>query len=275
LCHGSCQKAGDVIDLIGFATIGENYNPANSRDVSQAMLNLTSGYKVCPPVISKTTRRPELPGEIWKMFPLGKEVIEYAATKRGLTEDTLRAFGIGQVNGDLLSQAFELLGEKTTWKYDRIGMTIPTFHFGTLTMVKIRWIDAQKKGRFINLPGSSPGLFGFNDVFNATGPIVIVKGEIPKMVLWQRGITAAAAPTAGEGQVDDSWGVWTRYSSNAIVIGDNDPEAVMEKLSDAYAKRCSVFGAKLYLPPPQHKDVDDWILGDPTAMDQIRKWMYA
>jgi hypothetical protein len=272
-CWGSCSRRGDIIDMVGYMAFGERYDPNSSRDVLAAVCKLREGYQPCPPDPQKSRKVEQLPYNLWKLFPLGERVIEYGR-KRGLSPETLRAFGVGQADGETLGAAMESVGLEP-WQTDKVYMTIPTFHFGTVLMIKLRWIDAPgKKQRFIAFPGSRPGLFGFQDVFNTTSPIAIVKGEIPKMVLWERGIIAAAAPTAGEGQIDDSWGVFTSAARNSIVIGDNDPEKVAEQLATAYERRCKVFRGKLYFPPPEFHDLDEWVLADKSAISTIRSWMH-
>jgi hypothetical protein len=272
-CWGNCNRRGDIIDMIGYTTQGEAYNETSKNDVLAAITTLRTGYKVCPPAPTKTTgKRKNLPYDLWKAFPLGDKVIAYGK-KRGLKPETLEAFGVGQADEKSLARALEMVGEEP-WKTDRIYMTMPTFHFGTLKMIKMRWIDAPgKKQRFMAFPGSAPGIFGFSDIFNVTEPLAIVKGEISKMVLWERGLENVGAPNVGESAMDETWGVWTRASRNVITIGDNDPEKVAVKLAVAYERRCRIFRSKLYFPPNQFHDVDDWLLGDKAALDQIKRWL--
>jgi len=269
-CFG-CGLRGDVVDIIGYAKI-PGYDPIKAEHIKAAVSLLRAGYEMSPTDHKPQTKK-TLPPDLYRMFPLGDKVIEYGKT-RGLTADTLEAFGVGQADKNTLVAALERLGENASWVTNRTYMTLPTFHFGALMMIKLRDISARSKGRFIAMPGSAPGLFGFSNIYNKSFPIAIVKGEIPVMVLWQRGIEHVAAPTAGEGMIDEKWKVFVSYATNRIVIGDNDPQKVKDKLAAAYVKRCHVFGAKLHFPPEEHHDVDDWVLSDPRAMDTIRQWLY-
>jgi len=273
-CFG-CDRKGDVIDLIGYMSIGVQYNPHSPGDVSKAIEMLIKGYKLSPPEDIASRPRPKtLSYDLWKAFPLGDRVIEYAKA-RGLTAETLQAYGIGEANYEVLKDAISSSGGKADWvRPEDLWMTLPTFHHGKLMGIKMRNINATgKRNRFISFPGSQAGLFGMTNVFNTSSPIVIAKGEISTMNLWQRGIQHVAAPNCGEGMVDLKWGVWTNWSERAIIIGDNDPEEIKSKLSKAYAKRCETFRAKLYFPPNKYHDVDNWLLDDPGAINEIQGWL--
>ena len=271
LCHG-CGTEGDVIDLIGFMVLGRDYNPSSPKDVGRAIEMLIKGYKLSPPELSKPKPR-GLSYELWKAFPLGEQVISYGGN-RGLTAETLQAFGVGQADKSNLYDLLKGAGLDPAWLSSQVFMTMPTFHHGKLIGIKLRNIkSAGKRNRFFQFPGSSPGLFGMGNIYNTSEPIVIVKGEISTMNLWQRGLIHTAAPNCGEAMVDSAWGIWTSWSKKVIVIGDNDPEQIKNQLSKAYLKRCETFRADLRFPPEKYHDVDDWLLGDPGAIDEIQGWL--
>jgi hypothetical protein len=156
-------------------------------------------------------------------------------------------------------------------------MTMPVLHGDRLMGIKMRNLKARdKKDRFRSEAGSVAGLFGFNFVNHTTGPVAIVKGEIPVMVLSQFGILACA-PTGGEGSYykHEELLLPLAFASRRIVIGDNDrdPE-VREKMQLAARRRGEIFRAPVFFPPEPFAGVDDWLLAKPgEALPAIRRWL--
>lgn len=261
-CHGSCGLDGDVIDLVGYMSI-PGYSPSDSQHVKRSLALLDSGHKISPPKL--TQKKPTaLPRDLWKSFlPSGHEVQEYAS-RRGLTPDTLRKFGVGQYTTTDVYQ----LGIASTW------MTIPTMSGGRLEMIKMRNILAVgKKDRYRTYPGSTAGLFNFNNVYGRVGPVAIAKAEISAMLLDQYGILACA-PTAGEGNSEQEMYLPIAFSERRVVIGDNDPEPIAEKTLAHLRERGALFKASIRLPPAEYHDVDDWVLAEPEiAIPTIKAWL--
>ncbi len=254
-CHGSCGLKGDVIDLVGYMQV-PNYDPRNGEHVKRALSILEGGYKISP--VKAQPRAPAIANTADQDFlPAGIEVIEYARS-RGLMPETLQQFHVGQ----------SALHNKT-W------MTIPTFHMGRLMGIKLRNLHpVSNKDRYNSLPGSIGGLFNANDVFYHTGPVLIVKAEIPAMLLKQHGFKACA-PTGGESSSEAELFSFMAWTSRRIVVKDNDrdPE-VRRKMDIAAARRAEVFRAELKAPPEEFKDIDEWILADAEyALRTIRRWV--
>jgi hypothetical protein len=237
-CHGNCGLQGDVIDLVGFMRI-PGYQPHNKADIGRALKLLDDRYEkvALPPV-----RRERLRGDAWMDFlPPGVEVIEYAKT-RGLDRATLQKFHVGQSGH---------------W------MTIPAFEEGRLVGIKLR--NLEDGLRYMALKGSHQALFNYDAVYLTAGPVLLVKGEIPCMLLDQLGFQACA-PTGGEGGWRENWRVALALA-NVIVVGDNDETGrVMAE------KRAGFLHGVVKYPPPRFKDVDAWILADPSAVEEIRRW---
>jgi hypothetical protein len=258
-CHGaSCGKEGDVIDLIGYISFGNSYNPKSGEDVQRALALLTGHTRINPPK-QETTKAPTLSNGLYKLYlPAGAEVVAYGK-KRGLTEETLTRFSVGQAR------------TSTTW------MTMPALHGNKLMGIKMRNLNAKdKRDRFRSADGSVAGLFGYNFVNGTTQPVAIVKGEIPVMLLSQFGILACA-PTGGEGSYykHEELLYPLAFAKTRIVIGDNDADRdVREKIHLATQRRASIFQAKMYLPPDPFTGVDDWLLAKPEeALLAIRGWL--
>ena len=239
-CHGNCGLQGDVIDLVGFMRI-PGYEPHNPENIRRALKLLDDKYeKVALPPI----KRARLSGDEWLDFvPPGPEVIEYART-RGLTPETLRKFRIGQ---------------------SKLWMTIPSFEEGRLIGIKMR--NTEQTGlRFMAMKGSHQALFNFDSVFLKSEPVLLVKGEIPCMLLDQYGFLACA-PTGGEGGWKENWRVALALAK-VIVVGDND-----ETGRTMAERRASFLNGEVRYPPPEYKDIDEWILADPKAVDIIKLWL--
>lgn len=244
-CHGSCDMEGDVVDLVGFLRV-PGYDKRDWTKIREALELINERFEIAVPEPEKEVI---LTGrEYLDFLPPGEEVIQYAAS-RGLTEETVKQFRLGQ-SGHFMS--------------------IPLFEEGILKGIKMRnmW-KCDPDRRFYQMMGSRLGLFNYDHVYLRTGPVFVVKGEIPAMLLHQMGY-AACAPTAGEGSYKGNVPRWTGALVLAckIIVGDNDePGRVLGK------KRAMLFGGSLVFPPEQHKDVDAFILAEPEqAKETLKQW---
>jgi DNA primase len=245
-CHGSCDLEGDVVDLIGYMRV-PGYDKRDLEKIRQALALINERFEVSIP---EPVKEVVLTGrEYLDFLPAGEEAIQYAAS-RGLNEETVKRFRLGQMGHH---------------------MTIPLFEEGMLKGIKMRNMHkCDPDRRFFQMAGSRLGLFNYDHVNLRTGPVLVVKGEIPAMLLHQMGY-AACAPTAGEGSYKGQTQRWTGALALAsvIVIGDNDePGRVLGK------KRSIMFGGMLFFPPEQFKDIDAWILADREhAVESIQRWI--
>jgi len=242
-CHGNCGASGDVVDLIGYLRIPA-YDPHDLEHRKRALQLLDERYDCAIAIPEKET---VLYGDEWyRYLPISAAGEDYARS-RGLSDKTIAHFRLGQ-NGTMLS--------------------IPCFEEQRLVGIKFRSIDLAIVGddRFRAVKGSRQGLFNIDDCRYHTGTVFIVKGEIPAMLLWQMGYKAVA-PTSGEGGWVESWRTALALADK-IVIGDNDAPGV--KLGN---KRAALMAAKLVFPPPEYKDIDQWILSAPEkALEQLNTW---
>lgn len=244
-CHGSCDMEGDVVDLVGFLRV-PNYDKRDPDKIRQALNLLGERYAIVIP-----QPEPELLGREWRDFvPPGEEVIQYAAA-RGLTLETLKKFRVGQ--------------------YEHF-MTMPCFEDGVLRGIKLRNIwQCEHNRRFWQLPGSRLGLFNFDAVNLTSRAAVIVKGEIPCMLMDQIGLPYTCAPTGGEGSgmaAVQRWSTALALSMARLVIGDNDRAGI-----ELGHKRKILFDADILFPPTEYKDLDEWILADKEeVIRRVRSW---
>jgi hypothetical protein len=254
-CHGSCNLKGDVIDLVGYINV-PNYDPKDPRMLSRAISVLAgNNFEPSAPEPPKQ-RAARLTPDRWRDFyPPGPEVVEYAE-KRGISRKTLEQFRVGQR---------EFTNPQITW------MTMPAFEDGTLTGIKMRNIgNTSSKDRYRSVGGSVKGLFNYDGVAYKSEKIYVVKGEIAAMVMVENGLLACA-PTGGESQKVTEKMKKALALGDVVVIGDNDPDPEVRKDTRQHAKRrAKNLSAKLFFPPNDYKDVDDWILNDPLAVNKLK-----
>lgn len=247
-CHGNCGLRGDVIDLVGYLSV-PGYDPKNIQYVLRAVSVLGNKHEIVTEPVK--AQRNLLSEDAWRAYvPPGIGVHEYAMD-RGLKRQTVEKFRIGQRND---------------------YMAIPTFENDRLVGIKFRAIVPQDL-RFFTEKGSRSGLFNFDNVLWTDRPVIIVKGEIPAMLLDQYDILACA-PTGGENMRVDEYSRALAFCSRRVVVGDNDyDEEVRKKMQAAARERANALHAELRFPPEKYKDIDEWILADEKAIDIIRSWI--
>jgi hypothetical protein len=58
--------------------------------------------------------------------------------------------------------------------------------------------------------------------------------------------------------------------ADVVVIGDNDPDPkVREETRKLAERRAKELNGKLFFPPEQYKDVDEWIVDDPSVKKKV------
>lgn len=259
-CHGNCGHHGDVIDLVGYLSVTD-YDGNNPEHIQRAISLLDQEAPIRTEPVVAPKRKGLAPNKWRDYLPPGREVIEYAAT-RGLHINTVEKFRIGQYSHFMAMPVFE----------DRI-----------LKMIKFRnlWPTEQCDEsdfdhlRFWTAKGSRKSLFNFDRVAYNPSPILVVKGEIPAMLLDQFGILACA-PTGGESSYVEEWAEALTLSQKIVVVGDNDrdPET-REKMQEFARKRADILHAELRFPPEDFKDIDEFILADIHALELIRSWIWG
>jgi len=261
-CHGTCNQTGDVIDLIGFLEI-PGYKRYNGRLYSQAAETLTGG----PVKATMPTPPPPAPSLAqWiaiEMYPPSEQAVEYAIN-RGIGEEQIEQFLLGSPTPKMREEPFNIY-EPDKW------LSIPTFHHQELMGIKLR--NTTKSGiRYMSVPGSRKGLWNYDKVFLSSDTVLVVKGEIAGIITSGFGFLCCA-PTGGEsGKVSD---IKTALSlSKNIVVGDNDKDPETDrKMKKAAEARAFMLNAELKFPASEYKDIDEWLLNDPSAEDVIGSWI--
>jgi hypothetical protein len=243
-CHGNCGAQGDVIDFIGYMHI-PGYDPHETRmkiDALDLLERDTEVHFVIPEKEVKLSKN-----EWHRFLPISEEGLTYIKG-RGLNETTLIKFKVGSMG---------------KW------LTFPCFEYGELVGIKLRNTTDQGD-RFMALKGSRQGLFNFDAVNLTSDPVLVLKGEIPCMLVEQIGFLCCA-PTGGEGSTAIANKIKSALQfAKKIVVGDNDaPGRKLGKI------RAEMLEGKLVFPPPEWQDIDKMILGmgASDAGNMIRSWL--
>jgi hypothetical protein len=190
--------------------------------------------------------------------------MEYAIS-RGLTEDLVGAFKIGTPPRYMADPPYELW-DPFQW------MAIPYFHHGELMGIKLRNVTSRGP-RYMSLSGSRKGLWGYDDVYLAEYPVLLMKGEIAAMVARRYGFLSCA-PTGGEGSYVNNIRMALAFAKT-IVVGDNDRDPnVREKMTTFLKRRAALLNGTIVYPPKKHKDWDEWVLDSPlSAIAETLRWI--
>jgi len=238
-CHGNCGAYGDVIDLVGYKEIPGYDKVGDHR--REAAERLNGNLNFTPPKPPKPQKT--LSNYLWHDYlPISPEAHRYALS-RGISDEQIEEFR---------------LGSSENW------LSIPTFHGPNLMGIKLRNI---KNGlRYMSVKGSKKGLWGYNDVRTAEGVVFVCKGEIAAIVMRRYGFMSCA-PTSGESaKVDREPLVY----ADVIVVGDNDPPEIARETKRQAEERANNLKGKLFFPPSEFKDIDEWLLLDSSAADKLR-----
>lgn len=249
------------MDFVGYMNI-DGYDP--EKDRSKAYKLLTGGsYVISPPIPPPPTK--PLPQWLWQeMLPPSPRTVEYALS-RGITEEQIVKHKIGTPPNYMRNEPWEL-------KFPNHWMSIPLFHGTELIGIKLRNITSGGP-RYIQIPGSRKGLYGWNDVYLTTEPVLLVKGEIAKLVMERFGFLAASL-TGGEGSLVNHILIEALSLAKVTVVGDNDENPkTFEKMSQAMRDKAALLDGVLKFPDKPHKGIDDWVLADPTAVEKIQGWI--
>lgn len=246
-CFGNCGKQGDIIDLVGYMRIA-GYRDHDPRDVMQAINYLVSaGIEIKEPqMIEKPT---ELnPTEWQKYVPAGNGVISYCVG-RGLFPETIEKFKVGEFQG---------------------AMTMPCFEGGVLKAIKCRSIH---KKAYYSIKGSVKSLFNHDAILWQEKPILVLKGEIPVMLLDQMGFLACCV-SCGEASDIEPWVYAFSFSKKKVVVGDNDPDPeINARMQAKMMKKAEILGGEFCVPPLKYKDIDQWLLAEPLGIELVRSWL--
>jgi len=260
-CHGNCGARGDVIDFVGYMTLGSMYNPHNPVDVIKAAQEL--GYRV-PATLVYTPERPITPPKKTVNPCLG-DILHANLRTFQPASDYIKHRGL-----DGLEETFIIGYKYDEWRRAHY-ISLPATFQGVTVEVKYRLIDtlySSQERETLDRFTSEGGLATFNvdRAIYSDGLVVLVEAEICAARLFKYGITAIA-PTAGAKSIDTRLKEWL-VNANVVIVADNDPPGADGKRTgtEGALKRQATLGhGRIAYPPAEFKGLDDFLSagGDP------------
>lgn len=250
-CCYSCNSAGNVINFLSdYEHI--SYTAALERLAAYLNINLKDdkSYQKCKSVEQVMTSKKEY--GIKNRY----KVEEYLKQKRGFTDETISAFGLGGVDG---------------------GVCIP-LHDANGRCVAIAKRQFDKKPKYINsynneLYDKSAFLFNLDKAFKLISDrIYVVEGYMDAISGYQMGLPVVAY--CGNELHRDQIKTLTRYLKKEvtiILVPDNDPEGMkrVPRVRDYFNAICPDRQVRVALVPDSCKDMNDMLLAgiDPAKLE--------
>ena len=228
------NERGDILDLWA-AVRGQSISEAIND--AKAYLGIRDNNPVKEP---KSFKRPEKP-----RCQTPKSAVKQWLNSRGLTDETISAFKIGeQVNGQKTFAVFPYLRD------------------GVLVNAKYRNPSDKKEMR--QEGGAEPCLFGWHLIDPKCRVVAITEGEIDAMTLHQCGIPALSV-NAGAGNhqwIENDWSRLDRFSEILVCFDDDEAgkKGAAEVIKRLGNERCKpvTFPAK---------DANDYLLAGAEGCD--------
>jgi DNA primase len=252
-CCYSCNSAGNVINFLSdFEHI--SYTAALERLAAYLNINLKDdeSYQKCKSVEQTMTSKKE-----YGIKNLHK-VEEYLKQKRGFTDETINAFGLGGVDG---------------------GVCIP-LHDANGRCVAMAKRQFDKKPKYINsynneLYDKSAFLFNLDKAFKLINDrIYVVEGYMDAISGYQMGLPVVAY--CGNELHRDQIKTLTRYLKKdvtIILVPDNDEEGMkrVPRVRDYFNAICPDRQVRVALVPDSCKDMNDMLLEgiDPSKLETL------
>lgn len=226
------DEGGDLLDL---------WAAVRSLSIAEAMVEAKAYLGIkddMPPRQMPSYRRPERPK---CAAPKQKSIVMEWLTGRGLTEDTIAAYRIGEQGGVAV---------------------FPYLRDGELVNAKYREV-ANKRG-MRQEAGAEPCLFGWHLIDPRARSVAITEGEIDCMTLHQCGIPALSV-NAGAGNhqwIENDWDRLDRFSEIFVCFDDDEAgqKGAAEVIQRLGVERCRLtkFGAK---------DANQWLQDGASGED--------
>jgi DNA primase len=315
-CFGACATRGDIY---AFAM---RYHGWTFREALEELAKL-AGVQLSPPkpeALAEEARRERLRGAIAAAVDYyharliaaadegAQRALDYAREKRGLSDETLRAFKIGlapmgwtnavdalrslgYTDDDLIAAGIAGRSEKSGGLYDlfRARLMIPICdERGRAVGFGGRALDPEEKAKYINTPqtpifNKSHLLFGLDRAARSIRQenlAVIVEGYLDAVQAHQAGYTNVVAQMGTALTEHQLRLLVPRYTKRVVLALDADAagqsatrrslEVAREALRADYSSRLSVELRVLELPDA--KDPDDFIRENPQAWAELVRW---
>lgn len=244
-CFG-CGATGDHVD---FLEKRRNLTTRQALDELRRLAGLPDGERLPAPVPQETAPDDSQPPDMWQArarafsswaseqlwTDAGAPGLAYLRAG-GLTDDTIRAWGLGWCPGGHHGRALRESGDRwgldTAPVYLARGVVIPCEVAGVFWYVKIRRFDAQgqleagdgPQPKYSGPRGSKTALFGA-DLFKGGGrPLLLCEGERDTMLAWQElgsGVDVGTMGGAGKNGVG-RWVFWLLPYKRILAAFDAD-----------------------------------------------------
>lgn len=232
-CKGNCGAQGDVIDFIGYLTMGAAYNPKDIEMVRVAIARLTSQPISAPPIHRLKKMKPSLNPvrarlmmkEYQAALQECKPAQEYLE-RRGILHVAER-FGLGYA---CIPPEKVFMESRQARRITGHYIAIPTTFNGSIIAIKYRRIDTHPEYREVerhalpirydSMAGSKKGVFNFDGVAFKPGPVFIPEGEFDAMLLEAHGLRSCCV-NAGASSYDSKLEL-VLSSAFPIIIQDPD-----------------------------------------------------
>ena len=228
-CFG-CGVSGDVFEFVRrmekLGTDGKGF--VESAKIVARLVGQDIGVAATPVAVDRVPEDQKAPADAWQQgagrivtaaqralwTDAGRGALRYLTEKRSLTEQTIKAWGLGwHTNTSYLQpDALGLERVKRVWLPQ--GLVIPGAVAGVLWYVKFRPSKTTKfGGKYYGIPGGKTALLGA-DRWALGLPLLLCEGEMDAFTAWQTLRTKANVATLGGaakgrrgGQVN--FGRWT------------------------------------------------------------------
>lgn len=209
-----CFACGTKIDIYEYYKVYENLDHKEILEKFNMEYMSNSNYT--------KPKSAEIPFK-YEMKPISDIQIKYLLS-RGISEDTLKQFQIGNENGNL---------------------ALPYLDNGVLTGVKIR-NQNKENPRYFSITNSVFGLFNKDNISKNSSTLIITEGEIDALVIYQCGFKNVVSPGNGGNSLAaliDRERYYINSFNSLIILSDNDETG--SNMSSIFIKE---FDDKVKLP---------------------------
>ncbi len=262
----SCNKSGDIFDLIGFHEELYEYNEQIERAKELFGDKISSAQDNIGAQLAKAE-----PTDYTDFFLQAHAELDKTSYPqvRGLSRKTLDRFNVGYV-------------EK--WKHPNAAnnpnvpftprLIIPTGKYSYLARDTRADLTEQQKA-YSKIKVGSVNIFNAEAIKNATQPIFIVEGEIDALSIIEVGGEAVAlgSVTKADAFLDLIWEIWKKHKVEPTFIVALDADEQGERVGEYLADNLSARGFAAYSHDPYgiYKDANEALVNDRAALeDEVR-----
>lgn len=201
--------------------------------------------------------------------PEGEDVLDYLHNKRGYTDGTIKAMGLGYLSKEEAAKLNEL-GEELPYNITDFPLSIPYTSRGKLRGFKFRFISDEAKVKYgnakyrntKNLSGKMNGLPYLYSPSNIQERVIIVEGELDALHAYTKGIKNIVA-TSGGALSEETLSLLQEKGTlkRVFFIPDNDQNGRGNKFVKDAIKVVEEHNLEAFVVtlPEGSKDVDEYL----------------